>query len=291
MKTAGKKMKSNDAAAWPPPKPPRKADWRQYVRPPQCRQDVTGDNDHRQKPPGWPPGYEERGEHILVRLPKIPPSASVVPWLTSLHATDGRGPYGDAKFRGNCSGLFIRDLLDYFGPGRVLDPMAGSGTCGDVCQELNIPCVSFDLAQGFDATDAANFESLGEFDFVWLHPPYYCLIRYREDSRCLSQSWTLDIYLERMRAVLRNCGSVLSRRGVIAVLIGDAKHAGKYWGLPYRVMQAAEQAGLWLAAPEIIRFGHGAASSRKFYRNSLIPLLHDVCWVLRPVRKEERDHE
>jgi hypothetical protein len=35
--------------------------------------------------------------------------------------------------------LLIRDLLKYYQPRRVLDPMAGSGTCKDVCTELQMP--------------------------------------------------------------------------------------------------------------------------------------------------------
>ena len=45
-------------------------------------------------------------------------------------------------------------------------------------------------------------------------------------------------------------------------------------------MNAAVAEGYWLAAPEIIRFGHGATSSSKVYRTSFIPSLHDVCLVL-----------
>jgi hypothetical protein len=33
------------------------------------------------------------------------------------------------------------------------------------------------------------------------------------------------------------------------------------------------------AATDIIRFSHGASSSRKVYRSSFIPGLHDVCMI------------
>lgn len=105
-------------------------------------------------------------------MPEIPQTASPTPCLTSIHATPGRGPYGDPGFRGNCSGLLIRDLLLYFRPGRVMDPMAGGGTCRDVSRELGIPCKTFDLHAGFDATDPGSFSGLGRFKFNWLHPHY-----------------------------------------------------------------------------------------------------------------------
>lgn len=81
--------------------------------------------------------------------------------------------------------------------------------------------------------------------------------------------------------VLANCKSVLSPRGRLAVLIGDAKHAREYLGLPFRTFNAAVAEGLWLDAPEIIRASHGASSSRKSYGRSFILRLHDVCFVLK----------
>jgi hypothetical protein len=54
-----------------------------------------------------------------------------------------------------------------------------------------------------------------------------------------------------------------------------------YLGLPYRTLQVADSLGLWLAAPEIIRFGHGSSSATKSYSTSFIPRLHDVCDVLK----------
>src|SRR5215813_4909244 len=107
----------------------------------------------------------QRSERVtgLVPLPECPKSQSPVPWLTSIHATPGRGDYGDPSYRGNCSGLLIKDLLRFYKPKSVLDPMAGSGTCADVCRELKIRCVSRDLKAGFDATQTEQFRDFGRF--------------------------------------------------------------------------------------------------------------------------------
>jgi hypothetical protein len=118
----------------------------------------------------------------------IPESTSSVPTLCSVHAEEGRGEFGDAGFRGNCSGLLIRDLLQYFRPRNLLDPMQGSGTAGDVANSLGIAYQGFDLTTGFDATDPRSFDGLGGFDMVWLHPPYFDLIKYNAAARCLSRS-------------------------------------------------------------------------------------------------------
>jgi hypothetical protein len=216
-----------------------------------------------------------------VLLPPLPKTASPVPTLTSIHATDGRGPYGNPGYRGNCSGLLIRDLLSYYRPKRVLDPMAGGGTCRDVCRELGIECFSFDLHAGFDAQEAGSYRDLGTFDFIWLHPPYWKMIIYGNDPRCLSNAPTLAEFQRRLRAVIRNCRAVLAEHGHLAILIGDGKSKGEYWGLPFRTLWLAAREHLWLAAPEIVRFQHGATSSGKQYNTSFIPRLHDLCFILK----------
>lgn len=73
----------------------------------------------------------------------------------SIHSTVNRGPWGASSYRGNCDGYLIKDLLQFFGARKVLDPMTGSGTCRDVCQDLDIACTSFDLRAGMDAADPA----------------------------------------------------------------------------------------------------------------------------------------
>ncbi|MDZ4779944.1 MAG: hypothetical protein SGJ19_06810 [Planctomycetia bacterium] len=218
----------------------------------------------------------------LVPLPEGPKTASPVPWLTSIHATPGRGQYGDAGYRGNCSGLLIKDLLMYYRPKRVLDPMTGGGTCRDVCRELNIECVSCDLRSGRDATASGVFLDQGLFDFIWLHPPYWKMIRWSNDPRCLANAPTLRDFLQGLRRVMRNCVQVLRPSGVLVVLMGDLRDQGHYQALPFRTLNLAYAQGLTLAAPEIIRFSHGTTSARqKEYSSSFIPRLHDVCLVLR----------
>jgi SAM-dependent methyltransferase len=216
----------------------------------------------------------------MLDLPDRPRTGSPVPWLTSIHATNGRGGYGDARYRGNCSGLLIRDLLCYYRPKRVLDPMCGGGTCPDVCAELGIESRALDIKRGFDAANSSHFRNLGAFDFIWLHPPYWRMIHYNEDPRCLSNAASLEEFLSRLQAVIRNCLGVLSPRGHLAILMGDGKHEGEYLGLPFHTLWLAKAEGLWLAAPEIIRFSHGASSSTKQYQHAFIPRLHDVCLVL-----------
>src|SRR5438067_12666926 len=99
-------------------------------------------------------------------LPRAPQNRSPVPWLTSLYHKAWSGPYGDRRYPGNCSGELIKDLLLYFRPKSVFDPMTGSGTCRDVCNELRFDCLSKDIRFGWDACDATNYQDIGSFDFI-----------------------------------------------------------------------------------------------------------------------------
>lgn len=216
-----------------------------------------------------------------VPLPDYPQSTSPVPWLTSIHGTPGRGDYGDSRYRGNCSGLLIIDLLRFYGPRRVLDPMEGGGTCRDVCRELGIEYVGRDIHDGFDATNRGAFRNLGRFDFVWMHPPYGNMIAYNPgDPRCLSNARDVEDFCDRLTTVLKNCHEALTPGGRLALLIGDYRLNGTYQGLPFHAFSAAARVGFWLAAPEIVRFQHGATSSKKRYDSAFIPRLHDLCFVL-----------
>ena len=141
---------------------------------------------------------------LYARLPQAPKNASPVPHLTSLYHFHRAGEYGDRKWPGNCGGNLIKDLLNYFKPGLCCDPMSGSGTCQDVCDELGIACMSWDIHQGFDACDPKDFATEGMFDFVWAHPPYWRMKLYADDPRDLSRSPTLEHFLVRYGQFLRN---------------------------------------------------------------------------------------
>ncbi len=221
----------------------------------------------------------EPEQPVYARLPRAPKNASPVPHLTSLYHFDRAGEYGDRRYPGNCGGNLIKDLLRFFRVNSCLDPMTGSGTCRDVCNELGIYCWSSDLHQGADACDASQFPRAC-FEFCWIHPPYWRQKLYTGDSRCLSRTPTLEAFLERYRLLIDNCAGALLPGGKLAILVGDYsdREAG-FVSLTYHTKRIAFAAGLRQHGTDIIRFSHGASSGKKVYRSSFIPGLHDVCIV------------
>jgi hypothetical protein len=219
---------------------------------------------------------------IYARLPMAPRNSSPVPHLTSLYHFDRAGEYGSRSYPGNCGGNIIRDLLQYFQPASVFDPMTGSGTCRDVCHELEIPCLSLDIHEKFDAADAAAFAPLNgrSFEFIWAHPPYWRQKLYSLDPRDLSRAPSLESFLLRYQAFVNNCVGLLAPNGKFAILMGDyCDREEGFVPLTYETKRIAFAAGLRLHCTDIIRFSHGASSGRKTYRSSFIPGLHDVCMV------------
>ncbi len=103
---------------------------------------------------------------------------------------------------------------------------------------------------------------------------------YTSDSRDLSRAPTLDAFIDRYRLLIENCAGSIAPGGKVAILMGDYsdREAG-YVPLVYWTKYLAMQAGLRQSCTDIIRFSHGASSSKKVYRSSFIPGLHDVCMI------------
>ena len=63
-----------------------------------------------------------------------------------------RGPWGDARYRGNSSGHVYKSLYEQLEPKSIVEVFAGSNTAKDVADEMSIPIVTLDLKDGLDAT-------------------------------------------------------------------------------------------------------------------------------------------
>jgi hypothetical protein len=132
----------------------------------------------------------------------------------------------------NCDGRLLKDLLIRYQVKCLDDPMQGSGTSRDVVEGLNkykktgIRYWGGDLREGFDLTK----EDLpGKFDFVWIHPPYWNIIRYRDNNpNDLSNCESYEELRKLLMVCLKRCYGALELGGRLAVLIGDVRRAGKY---------------------------------------------------------------
>lgn len=187
-----------------------------------------------------------------------------------------RGPYGDNSFRGNTSGYLIRDLIIHFNAKSVLDPMAGSKTTADVCKELGVECDCFDLKEGFDAASSPLPDK--RYGLIFLHPPYWNIIRYSDNARDLSNSKTLPEFLNHLSNIIMRLACLLTKDGRIVVLIGNKRKKGKYYplGACLEVLFMSE------LKDELIKIQHGVGktfSLRLAKRYNFIPIMHEKVLV------------
>ncbi len=89
-----------------------------------------------------------------------------------------RGPWGNAKWRGNCSGYVYKTIFEQLRPAVFVDPMCGSGTSIEVARELSIEAYGLDLHSGHNVLRDSILDAVGKHaDLCLSHPPYGSTIR------------------------------------------------------------------------------------------------------------------
>jgi len=136
-----------------------------------------------------------------------------------------RGPWGDAKFPGNTSGYLLVDLIDYYQPKSILDPMEGSGTTGDVAFDMgDIRYTGLDLLSGFDLV---GDEPEGEYALIFWHPPYHDAVDYDiPHPNNLSRCPSLSDYLDKLKLCMVKLLGHLSQGGHLCILCSDPRKDG-----------------------------------------------------------------
>jgi hypothetical protein len=202
--------------------------------------------------------------------------------MTSVVSYLDRGPFGDPRYPGNCSGHLAKNLILKYGATHVADPMQGSGTCRDVVEGLNkykktgISYWGGDLREGFDLTKQ---DLPGKFDFVWIHPPYWNIIRYSNNNpNDLSNCESYEKFRKLLLICLKRCYEALEFGGRLAVLIGDVRRAGKYTPIVKDVLNFP----MGEIRSVIIKVQHNCTSVRKRYgKLEDVPIKHEYCVIFK----------
>ena len=213
--------------------------------------------------------------------------------MTSVVSYPERCPlWGDGRYRGNCDGRLFKNLVLRYRAKRVADPMMGSGTTRDVVAGLNrykragIAYWGGDLRDGFDLT---RQDLPGRFDFCWIHPPYFNIVRYGSGSSDLSACEDYERFREMLMVCLQRCYDALDDGGRMAVLIGDVRRRGRYTAIIKDVLSfpRGELRSI------IIKVQHNCTSDRKAYgKLEDPPIKHEYCVVFKkPRAAHEADSE
>lgn len=189
--------------------------------------------------------------------------------------------YGNNRYRGNCSGLLIKDLLEFYQPQKVFDPMAGSQTTKMVCDELGIENLCLDLNPALGGFDAVNDEIPESSDFIMWHPPYHDIIQYSgimygtPDPRDLSRCKTYEEFIKKLDKVQAKLITSLKKNGRIAILVGDIKKKG--------LLYSMQKDMSWYGNPEqiVIKQEHNCWSDNRTYSGKFIPIKHEYLLIFK----------
>lgn len=206
--------------------------------------------------------------------------------MQSIVSYENRGNFGDSKYRGNCTGYIIRDLITQFyptsKPKKFVEIFSGGGTGKDVAKSLNITnSLHLDLNNGWDAL--ADEIPSGS-DFVFSHPPYWDIISYESQRNSyskndLSNQMPYEQFIKKLNIVNEKIYHSLLYGGRHAILIGDVRKQGKYYSL-IKDMD-------WFGDLEshIIKIQYNCVSDNKVYANtSFIPIKHEHLLVFKKNR-------
>ncbi len=210
-----------------------------------------------------------------------------------------RGNYGSNKYRGNCSGKLIKDIietplygiLDKNGNAvqTLSDYMVGSGTTEDVCREMGVHGTFLDLNRGFDMM---TMDIPDHPDNIFWHPPYAGMIVYSDNmykaediinkygfdprTNDLSRAKNYDDFMDKTNycAIKQFCS--LAKGGRMFILVGDWKQQGRIYSM------FCDMVKLGTLEQIIIKTENNCVSSNRRYSNpNIIYTMHEYLIVLR----------
>lgn len=105
----------------------------------------------------------------------------------------------------------------------VWDCFGGSGTTYRVCKDLDRECVINDLSPTQDYIvkgDSATFSPEKKVQMVFMHPPYWDIVKYGQDQDCLSQKDTLNDFLNSFKKIVENVDKYLESGRYLILVCG-----------------------------------------------------------------------
>lgn len=191
--------------------------------------------------------------------------------------------WGDASYRGNCDGRLLKRLIIQYRPRSIADPMEGSGTSRDLVKWWNkgsnhqIAYWGGDIRLGFNLL---RDDIPGKHDLVWIHPPYWNIIRYNRHADDLSSFADYDLFRDALRVCLFRCYLALNPGGRLAVLVGDVRRRGRYYPIMRDILNLEGELGQLRSI--IIKAQHRCRSDAVQYSAMEdARILHEYCLIFK----------
>lgn len=166
--------------------------------------------------------------------------------MNSVLSFPERGPWGDSRYRGNCSGHVVRETLYHFRPALFVDVAEGGGTSRQVAEEIQrkgdfpLEYVGLDLRYGQSVLHPITGHLPRRANHIFFHPPYWNIIPYSGPKGMwgrdgaphpedLSRDMPYEEFLYLMQQAGTNIYEGVERGGYYSILIGDIRKGGQYY--------------------------------------------------------------
>lgn len=241
-------------------------------------------------------------------------------WTDSLWIIPSRDNSGahDGHYHGSFVPQIPHQLLTRYTKAGdfVLDPFAGSGTTLIEAQRMGRNSIGIELqpsvaaeainrihseqkegiiadtfvddSKTFDTKRILETYNINSVQFIIYHPPYWDIIKFSEEENDLSNSTSLDEFINNFRQVVRNTSAILQKGRYCAVVIGDKYANSQLVPLGFYCMQAMQQEGLTLKATIVKNFEEtkGKANQKALWRqralqNGLYLFKHEYIFVFK----------
>lgn len=205
-----------------------------------------------------------------------------------------RGPWGNNKYRGNCSGWFHAFLIWKYHVQKLAELFSGSGTGYDVCQDMGISYVGADLnpnpvRPGILNVNAITDEVPEQFldaDMIFMHPPYGAEIKipyagsiYEDVTGELSKSdlgqmpW--ELFMKTLNEIVMKYYVAMSPGSRMGILMGDVRRGG-FHSMFTDIVKPGELQQV------IIKGQHNCSSDGRVYKNkNFVPIEHEYLMILK----------
>ena len=211
--------------------------------------------------------------------------------MQSIVSYPERGPYGRSNYRGNCTGLLIKDLIAQYKLQGLSDFMVGSGTTEDVVREAGIRGTFADLNRGYDML---SMDIPERSENIFWHPPYASLLRYADSQYLASdveaatglsaetirrhdlssfKDW--DKFVKMMNYCMLKQYAALEKDGRMFTLVGDWKQKGRLYSMILDLIKPGTIENI------IIKAQHNTWSGRQSYSGNFVPIVHEYLLVTR----------
>ena len=199
--------------------------------------------------------------------------------------------YGRNTYRGNCSGLLIKDIIAQYKLQGLSDFMVGSGTTEDVVREAGIRGTFADLNRGYDML---SMDIPERAENIFWHPPYGAMIKYADSqyrasdveaatglsaetvrSHDLSSFRDWDEFVKMMNYCMLKQFSALEKGGRMFTLVGDWKQKGRLYSMILDLIKPGTIENI------IIKAQHNTWSGRQSYSGNFVPIVHEYLLVTR----------